>query len=127
MFKQEGVKIIALNTARFDATKRQSVPLVGDAKVTLAELGAGLGDYRAGDDWSTTMATEVAQHNAYMDKIAAKEATSDSGLPTYAQVVGAIDRLADENTFALAAAGGFPGEVNNGCLLYTSPSPRDRG
>jgi 3D-(3,5/4)-trihydroxycyclohexane-1,2-dione acylhydrolase (decyclizing) len=114
VFKNDGVKIIQLNAARFDATKRQSIPLVGDAKVTLDELTAGLGDYRAPDAWSTTLATEIAQHNAYIDKIAAKEATGDSGLPTYAQVVGAIDRLADENTFALAAAGGFPGEVNNG-------------
>jgi 3D-(3,5/4)-trihydroxycyclohexane-1,2-dione acylhydrolase (decyclizing) len=114
VFKNENVKIIGLNTARFDATKRHSMALVGDAKETLVELGEALGEYRAGDDWSTTMATEVAQHNAYIDKIAAKEATSDSGLPTYAQVVGAIDRLADENTYALAAAGGFPGEVNNG-------------
>ena len=114
VFKNENVKIVALNTARFDATKRRSLPLVGDAKATLPELSAGLGDYKAGDGWSTTLSTEVAQHNAYIDKIAAKESTSDSGLPTYAQVVGAIDRLADENTFALAAAGGFPGEVNNG-------------
>ena len=114
VFKNDSVKVISLNTARFDATKRQSVPLVGDAKVTMAELGSGLGDYRVDDEWSTTMANEVAQHNAYIDKIAAKSATAESGLPTYAQVVGAIDRLADAKTFALAAAGGFPGEVNNG-------------
>ena len=114
VFKNETVKIIGLNTARFDATKRQSIPLVGDAKATLAEMTKGLGDYRAPDSWTTAMATEVAQHNAYIDKIAAKESTSERGLPTYAQVVGAVDRLADENTFALAAAGGFPGEVNNG-------------
>lgn len=114
VFKNEHVNIIGLNAARFDATKRHTTPLVADAKEGLVELGQGLGDYRAPDDWSTTMANEVAQHNAYIDKIAAKEATSDSGLPTYAQVVGAIDRLADEKTYALAAAGGFPGEVNNG-------------
>ena len=114
VFKNDNVSIIGLNTARFDATKRQSMPLVGDAKETLGELGSALGSYRAPDDWSTTMANEVAQHNAYIDKISAKEASSDSGLPTYAQVVGAVDRLADEKTFALAAAGGFPGEVNNG-------------
>jgi 3D-(3,5/4)-trihydroxycyclohexane-1,2-dione acylhydrolase (decyclizing) len=114
VFKNDAVQIISLNTARFDATKRQSVALVGDAKVTLEEMTRALGDYRAGDDWSTTLATEIAQHNAYIDKIAAKESTSDSGLPTYAQVVGAVDRMADDKTFALAAAGGFPGEVNNG-------------
>ena len=114
VFKNENVKIIGINTARFDATKRHTVPVVGDARESLVELSEMLDDYRASDDWSTTSANEVAQHNAYIDKIAAKEATADSGLPTYAQVVGAIDRVADENTFALAAAGGFPGEVNNG-------------
>ncbi|NNC80897.1 MAG: 3D-(3,5/4)-trihydroxycyclohexane-1,2-dione acylhydrolase (decyclizing) [Acidimicrobiales bacterium] len=114
VFKNDAVKIISLNTARFDATKRQSVALVGDAKVTLNEMTSALGDHQASEAWSTTLATEIAQHNAYIDKIAAKESTSDSGLPTYAQVVGAVDRMADENTFALAAAGGFPGEVNNG-------------
>ncbi|MCP4963237.1 MAG: 3D-(3,5/4)-trihydroxycyclohexane-1,2-dione acylhydrolase (decyclizing), partial [Actinomycetia bacterium] len=36
------------------------------------------------------------------------------GPPSYAQVVGAIDRVAGPDDFALAAAGGFPGEVNNG-------------
>lgn len=114
IFKNEAVKIIGLNTARFDATKHHSVPVVGDARETLAELGTALGAYRADDDWLTTTANEITQHNAYIDKLAGKDSTSDSGLPTYAQVVGAIDRKADENTFALAAAGGFPGEVNNG-------------
>ena len=114
VFKNDDVKIIQLNTARFDATKRRSVPLVGDAKVTLTEMTGALGDYSAPGAWIATLSTEITTHNAYIDSIASKDAISDSGLPTYAQVVGAIDRLADDKTFALAAAGGFPGEVNNG-------------
>jgi len=114
VFKNDAVKIIGLNTARFDATKRHSIPVVGDARESLGELSGLLGSYRASNDWSATSATEVAQHNAYIDKLAAKDATAATGLPTYAQVVGAIDRVADQDTFALAAAGGFPGEVNNG-------------
>ena len=114
VFKNEDVKIIGLNAARFDATKRHTIPVVGDARESLTELSELLGDYRASDDWSATSASEVAKHNAYIDSLAAKDATADNGLPTYAQVVGAIDRVADEKTFALAAAGGFPGEVNNG-------------
>ena len=35
-------------------------------------------------------------------------------MPTYAQVVGAIDRLAEPSDYALAAAGGLPAELNNG-------------
>ncbi|MGI9606358.1 MAG: 3D-(3,5/4)-trihydroxycyclohexane-1,2-dione acylhydrolase (decyclizing) [Acidimicrobiales bacterium] len=114
VFKNDAVKIIAINTARFDATKHHSAPVVADAREALTELTQLLPDYRADDDWGTTAANEVAQHNAYIDKIAGKDATAESGLPTYAQVVGAIDRLAEPNTYALAAAGGFPGEVNNG-------------
>jgi len=114
IFKNPNVTMIGINTARFDATKHHLHPVVGDARETLIELSPLLGDYRAGDSWSTTAATEVAKYHAYIDKLAAATAASESGLPTYAQVVGAIDRLADDKTFALAAAGGFPGEVNNG-------------
>jgi 3D-(3,5/4)-trihydroxycyclohexane-1,2-dione acylhydrolase (decyclizing) len=114
VFKNPNVEIVGINTARFDATKHHSLAVVGDARETLTELSAAAGDYRASDAWSTVAATEVAKYHAYIDKLAAPTAESDSGLPTYAQVVGAIDRVADENTFALAAAGGFPGEVNNG-------------
>ena len=38
----------------------------------------------------------------------------DEDLPTYAQVVGVVDRNKMPGDYALAAAGGFPGEVNNG-------------
>ena len=114
LFANDAVKIIGINTARFDATKHHSMPVVGDAREVLTELTQALPTYRADDEWATTSSNEVAQHNAYIDKISGKEATAETGLPTYAQVVGAIDRLADERTYALAAAGGFPGEVNNG-------------
>jgi 3D-(3,5/4)-trihydroxycyclohexane-1,2-dione acylhydrolase (decyclizing) len=114
LFANEVVKIIGINTARFDATKHHSVPVVGDAREVLTELTQAMPTYRADDEWATTSSNEIAQHNAYIDKISGKEATAETGLPTYAQVVGAIDRLADERTYALAAAGGFPGEVNNG-------------
>jgi 3D-(3,5/4)-trihydroxycyclohexane-1,2-dione acylhydrolase (decyclizing) len=108
------VKIIGLNAARFDATKHLALPVVADAREALAELSAALGGYRAGDDWSATCASEAAQYHAYIDKLAAPAAAAESGLPTYAQVVGVVDRLAEPGTYALTAAGGFPGELVNG-------------
>jgi len=119
VFKNENVKIVGVNTARFDATKHHSMPVVGDAREVLSEMSEALGEWSAPSAWPEKARSEVAQHNAYIDKIAARDAQSDTGLPTYAQVVGAIDRLADANTFALAAAGGFPGEVNNGWRART--------
>ena len=124
VFAQETARIIGLNAARFDATKHLCLPLVADAREGLAELGAALGDYLASDDWSARAASETAQYHAYIDKIAAPVAVAASNvdvspdphaeLPTYAQVVGAVDRAADSSTYVVAAAGGLPGELVNG-------------
>ncbi len=114
VFKNESVRIVGVNVARFDATKHFSLPVTGDARESLAELTGLLGRYRSGDDWSGTAAAETAQYHAYIDKIAALDGGEEGHPPTYAQVVGAIDRMAGPEDFALAAAGGFPGEVNNG-------------
>ena len=121
----DDVQIIGLNAARFDATKHRSLPLVADAREGLTELGAALGDFRAPEEWSDRASSETSQYHAYIDKIAAPEtvtsakhsdgdAEADADLPTYAQVVGVVDRAADESTYVLAAAGGFPGELVNG-------------
>ncbi len=112
VFKDENVAIIGLNTARFDATKHRSLPLVGDARTTLAELSEAMGEWRSPDEWSDRAGAETAQYHAYIDKLAAPSGGPD--LPTYAQVVGVVDRAADASTYALTAAGGFPGELVNG-------------
>ena len=112
LFQNPDVEIIGLNAARFDAHKRRSIPLVADAREGLVELGGALGGWRSGDDWAERAAGERAGYHAYIDKIAAP---TESAEPiTYAQVVGAVDRNKAPGDYALAAAGGFPGEVNNG-------------
>ena len=122
----DDVQIVGLNAARFDATKHRSLPLVADAREGLAELGAALGEYRGPEEWSDRASSETSQYHAYIDKIAAPETVTSAerstevsedktaDLPTYAQVVGVVDRAADESTYVLAAAGGFPGELVNG-------------
>ena len=110
IFKNEEVVIIGLNAARFDAIKHRSLPVVGDAREGLSDLSSGLGDWRCGDDWIERVTAEVAGYHRYIDKIAAP----DDGVPTYAQVVGAVDRNQQAGDYIVAAAGGFPGEVNNG-------------
>lgn len=115
VFADPEARIIAVNAARFDATKHRCLPVVADAREALAELGAALGRYRAPDDWSDRAAAETAQYHAYIDKIAAagpspSPAGGDEPV-TYAQVVGAVDRAADDSTYVVTAAGGLPGEL----------------
>ena len=129
VFGDESAEIVGLNAARFDATKHMCLPLVADAREGLRELGSALGDYRASGDWTVRAASETAQYHAYIDKIAAPVTVAATGgdrssdphadLPTYAQVVGAVDRAADASTYVVAAAGGLPGELLNGWRART--------
>ena len=110
VFKNEAVQFIGLNAARFDATKHHSLPLVCDAREGLTELSAELGSWRGPDGWTDRAATNASGYHRYIDKIAAPH----DGVATYAQVVGAVDRNKQPGDYASTAAGGFPGELNNG-------------
>jgi 3D-(3,5/4)-trihydroxycyclohexane-1,2-dione acylhydrolase (decyclizing) len=104
-------RFVGINAAGFDAVKRLGHAVVGDARECLRELAPIIDDWSGPGEWSERAARETQAYHAYIDKIATP---TEGGLPTYAQVVGAIDRLAQPGDYALAAAGGLPGELNNG-------------
>ncbi len=112
VFKNESTTIVGVNTTRFDAVKHRSMPVVGDARETLREMREPLGDWRAPDAWMERAASEKAGFRAYLDQIGAPDPEAE--VLTYAQVVRAVADQATEYDVCLAAAGGFPGEVNNG-------------
>jgi 3D-(3,5/4)-trihydroxycyclohexane-1,2-dione acylhydrolase (decyclizing) len=114
VFRNEAVRFVGLNTAGFDAIKHLALPLVADAREGLGELSARLGEWCGPDSWAERAASETAEYHRYIDKIASPTAPSRDERPTYAQVIGAIDRVAEPTDYALSAAGGFPGELNNG-------------
>lgn len=108
VFRNEDLRIVALNTARFDAVKHRALAVVGDARESLRELDAQLGTWRAPGDWGRRAAREAAELRRLVDARTAP----GSGVPTYAQVVGAVNRLAGPDDYALTASGGLPGEMN---------------
>ena len=101
-------RVIGLNAARFDANKHRALPVVGDALVGLKEIGAGLEGWKAPGGWGETAKRRYAEWNAFIDQ---RIAPTNRELPSYAQVIGAVNRLADDDALALTAAGGFPGEL----------------
>jgi 3D-(3,5/4)-trihydroxycyclohexane-1,2-dione acylhydrolase (decyclizing) len=105
-------RIIGVNAARFDAQKHRSLAVVGDAAESLAELTAELADHRAPAEWSHRARREAESYREYIDAIAAP--APRDGPPTYAQVIGAVNRTAGADDYVVSAAGGFPGELNNG-------------
>ncbi len=110
---QDSCTFVGINTAGFDARKHAAVAIVGDAREVLDELTTSLNDWTGSDQWVRRSESETAKYHAYIDEISTPSQTGDD-LPTYAQVVGAVDRVALPSDYALTAAGGFPGELNNG-------------
>ena len=104
-------KFVSINAARWDAGKHRAVAVVGDARESLAELDAALGDWKADPARMQSAQTLFAEWNALLDE---RHAPSNTEPPTYAQVVGAANRLAGENDRMVTAAGGLPGETQKG-------------
>ncbi len=105
----DDARIVALNTARFDATKHLSTPVVGDARESLVELSARLGDWTAPKQW-TEQGTKLRQR---LLEFVAGRVADDGRLPlSYAQVVGTLHRSAAPEDYVMTAAGGLPGELN---------------
>jgi len=106
----DDAQIVTLNVARFDATKHLARPLVADAREGLRELSPRLDGWQPSPDWIERAQSE---RNAFRSFVAERTARGLSDeTPTYAQVVGAVNRLAGEHDLALSAAGGLPGELN---------------
>jgi 3D-(3,5/4)-trihydroxycyclohexane-1,2-dione acylhydrolase (decyclizing) len=110
----EATRIVGLNAARFDAGKHRAQPLVADALEGLAELGAGLTGWRAEHAWVEQARGEAEQFKRFVaETTRAGNGDGDGdGEPSYAQVIGAVNRLAEPDDYALTAAGGLPGELN---------------
>ena len=104
----EDTPIVALNAARFDTVKHRALSVVGDALVGLEEISEALTDWRAPDSWAKRGSKEYAAWNALVDK---HSGPTNAEVPSYAHVVGAVNRLADPTDLALTAAGGLPGEL----------------
>ena len=107
-FENPDFQLVAINVARFDASKHMAQSVIGDAKVSLIELSAALGDWKASDNWYQKSRTELKAWNEYVDK---ESGPTNQKLPSYAHAVGAIYRKADPHDIAVTAAGGLIGEV----------------
>ena len=116
LFRNPSVRLVAINAAAFDATKHDSIAVVGDARTVLEELDAALGD-------RAFTPPARASIDAWEDAAnAATRAPGGNVKPSDAQVIGAVQRTAGENGIVVGAAGGLPGELHK---LWRSPRRGD--
>ena len=117
-FQEESVKFITINTAAWDAHKHGALVLVGDAKVTLGDLDAALGAWKAPAARLAQAQAEMAQWRTYLRT----RRTPSNDKPRYSEVIGAICEEAGPEDRVLTAAGGLPGEMNKGWLAKSHGS-----
>jgi len=99
-------QFISVNAARHDAGKHMSLPVVGDAKLSLISLTEAL-DYAAPADWVSFAQEERVKWDAYV----ADNVSYGNRPNSYAQAIGVVNDLCDPRDRIVAAAGGLPAEV----------------
>ncbi len=108
-FQNPRVRFVGINLHSADARKHGAVPLVGDARAVLAQLGTALSGWkitsgyrtgirRARDAWEKTRATLIAPQR---------------GVPiTQAQVIEEVNLACGADGTMVHASGGLPGDVH---------------
>lgn len=104
-------QFVSINAARFDAVKHRAISVIGDALETISEIDAQLGNWKADPSWMKRGVDEFGKWNKTIDAL---QMPTNTQVPSYAQVVGAVNRKAGKRDLVVAAAGGLPGEVTKG-------------
>jgi 3D-(3,5/4)-trihydroxycyclohexane-1,2-dione acylhydrolase (decyclizing) len=101
-------RLISINAARHDAGKHQSLPVVGDARLSIGALSESAAGYSAPADW-----VEFAQdERRKWDSCVAENVSFGDNRPnSYAQAIGVVNALCDQRDRVVAAAGGLPAEL----------------
>ncbi|QBS40516.1 3D-(3,5/4)-trihydroxycyclohexane-1,2-dione acylhydrolase (decyclizing) [Nocardia sp. CS682] len=104
------IRLVTVNTARFDAVKHGALAVVGDAAAAVRDLADHLREWRVEPEWSARAAAQRGTWDAHIDKLRGHT----PGTPSYAQVVGIVNELSGPNDYVMTASGGMPGELVGG-------------
>jgi 3D-(3,5/4)-trihydroxycyclohexane-1,2-dione acylhydrolase (decyclizing) len=113
------VRFINLNVTGFDAAKHHALPLIGDARTTLAELLTLLDGYQV-DEGYRAHATEL--HTAWDAEVERIYAIRNEPLPSQGELIGAVNELSSPDALMVCAAGSLPGDLHK---LWRTRHPKN--
>jgi 3D-(3,5/4)-trihydroxycyclohexane-1,2-dione acylhydrolase (decyclizing) len=117
-FQNPNVRFININVAEFDAHKHNALALVGDAKVTLDELGGLLSGYQT----DTAYQARAGRYNKEWDaEVARIYNLEHEPLLSQGEVIGAVNTLSRPEDVVLCAAGSLPGDLHK---LWRTRNPK---
>jgi 3D-(3,5/4)-trihydroxycyclohexane-1,2-dione acylhydrolase (decyclizing) len=108
-FAAPGVRFVNVNVAALDAHKHSALAVLGDARVTMAELTDALGAYRVPERYAGEVARLREAWAAEVDRLFAIR----HGPPlSQAEVIGAVNAFARPQDVVVGAAGSLPGDLH---------------
>jgi 3D-(3,5/4)-trihydroxycyclohexane-1,2-dione acylhydrolase (decyclizing) len=117
-FQNPDVHFVNINVAEFDAHKHSGLALVGDARVTLEELSAAVGDYQTAPEYRA----RAAELNQAWDAEVSRLYNLHHGPPiSQGEVIGAINEIARPQDVIVNAAGAAPGDLHK---LWRARDPK---
>jgi 3D-(3,5/4)-trihydroxycyclohexane-1,2-dione acylhydrolase (decyclizing) len=108
-FQNPDVRFVSINVAELDTRKLGALPLLADARVALAELGAALAgrSYRVPAAYAERYAGWRADWNAEVERV---RAPGDGGL-SQGEVIGLVNDASRPEDVVVCAAGSMPGDL----------------
>jgi 3D-(3,5/4)-trihydroxycyclohexane-1,2-dione acylhydrolase (decyclizing) len=103
------VRFVAINVAELDAHKHAALPLIGDARVTLEELGAALGSWSVAPKYASEIATLKAGWEREVDEI---YAPAGGAVMSQGEVIGIVNDFSAPDAVVVCAAGSLPGDLH---------------
>jgi 3D-(3,5/4)-trihydroxycyclohexane-1,2-dione acylhydrolase (decyclizing) len=117
-FQNPAVRFININVAEFDAYKHNALPLIGDARVTLAELMAALEGFRVDNSYETNAR---ALHDEWEAEVQRIYDIRHEPVVSQGELIGAVNDVGDPEAVMVCAAGSLPGDLHK---LWRSRHPK---
>jgi 3D-(3,5/4)-trihydroxycyclohexane-1,2-dione acylhydrolase (decyclizing) len=118
-FQNPLVRFVNINVAEFDAFKQSAIPLVADARVTLAELMERAADFKVNPAYAAQMAE---LKTAWENEVERLFHLGNTPVPAQSEVIGAIWESAGPRDVLVSAAGSHPGDLHKLWRTHTPNS-----
>ncbi|MFB9376812.1 3D-(3,5/4)-trihydroxycyclohexane-1,2-dione acylhydrolase (decyclizing) [Kineococcus gynurae] len=116
-FQNPDVRFVNINVASLDAVKHAGVPVQADAREALAALTAALQGFSMPQEYRDRAARLNREWDAVVEKFYNSGIGEQTGLLAQAEVLGAVDEVADARDVVVCAAGSLPGDLH--CMWRT--------
>lgn len=122
MFRNPDVRFVNINVCTFDAFKESAIPVVGDARVTLQELGERLVGWSVNGAYRTQMTKLADASRSEVQRLISPD--PDAEMLGQEEVIGIVNELAGPKDVVVNAAGSMPGDLHR---LWKVGSPLGYG